>query len=604
MQKKYGFEPLGPADGPVKRAILGENNARLYGYTPKMRAAIRGRQGHVLQGALREARRRSHQPRLRLREQGLSFARAVSETGRGSFRLRRYEATRRTLIRQRSSSARKPASSSSQSNAGWSVRSVMSWSAWPVQGDSSKKTAKKANAESGGGRDPIMWSRHALRRLPDRSRRRSAPTGRPTSATWRASSTSSSPRARTAWCFQASPASSRRSRRDERRVLVDAVRERRARTDSAGRRRVRRECERRGRATQRRRARSAPSPSWPWRRRRCAMTSAAQVDYYRRIAAERLPIILQNAPPPAGCGLSPERIAEIVAAVPGIAYVKEETLPCGQRITRLLELMPASGGRLRRRRRALHHRRARARRLWHDAGMRADRPARAAVRCASRRRRGRGAATVHADAAAAQFPGRVPHGDDQGSAAASRRDHGDARARGRAEARRRRPARARRAARRTATCCRRQDADRSFEGGLDHAERSSRSRCLRCRGDRARRRRARADDARLPDLAGRGAGRLDVVEGADRRVREALSGREDQPAAGAVRAVRQADDRALRRRQSAGHRAPAVARLRELRRPGLARAARRSPQGDRHRRRTGRRCSPRCSGTARRRACC
>jgi hypothetical protein len=32
MQKKHGFKPLGPADGPVKSAILGENNARLYKY--------------------------------------------------------------------------------------------------------------------------------------------------------------------------------------------------------------------------------------------------------------------------------------------------------------------------------------------------------------------------------------------------------------------------------------------------------------------------------------------------------------------------------------------------------------------------------------------
>lgn len=69
-----------------------------------------------------------------------------------------------------------------------------------------------------------------------------------------------------------------------------------------------------------------------------------QVDYYRRIAAERLPVILQNAPPPAGCGFAPERIAAIVAAVPGIAYVKEETLPCGQRITRLRELLPGLAG--------------------------------------------------------------------------------------------------------------------------------------------------------------------------------------------------------------------------------------------------------------------
>ena len=66
----------------------------------------------------------------------------------------------------------------------------------------------------------------------------------------------------------------------------------------------------------------------------------AQVAYYRRIAAVGLPIILQNAPPPAGCGLAPERIVEIVAQVPGVAYVKEETLPCGQRISRLLALAP------------------------------------------------------------------------------------------------------------------------------------------------------------------------------------------------------------------------------------------------------------------------
>ena len=32
MQKKYGLKPLGPADGPVKNAIFGENSARLYKY--------------------------------------------------------------------------------------------------------------------------------------------------------------------------------------------------------------------------------------------------------------------------------------------------------------------------------------------------------------------------------------------------------------------------------------------------------------------------------------------------------------------------------------------------------------------------------------------
>jgi predicted TIM-barrel fold metal-dependent hydrolase len=40
MQKKYGFKPLGPADGPVKNAIFGGNNARLYRFTPKMQAEV------------------------------------------------------------------------------------------------------------------------------------------------------------------------------------------------------------------------------------------------------------------------------------------------------------------------------------------------------------------------------------------------------------------------------------------------------------------------------------------------------------------------------------------------------------------------------------
>src|SRR5262249_53360498 len=30
MQKKYGFKPLGPADGPVKNTIFSGNNARIY----------------------------------------------------------------------------------------------------------------------------------------------------------------------------------------------------------------------------------------------------------------------------------------------------------------------------------------------------------------------------------------------------------------------------------------------------------------------------------------------------------------------------------------------------------------------------------------------
>jgi predicted TIM-barrel fold metal-dependent hydrolase len=40
MQRQYGFAPLGAADGPVKSAIFGGNNARLYDFTPAQRAAL------------------------------------------------------------------------------------------------------------------------------------------------------------------------------------------------------------------------------------------------------------------------------------------------------------------------------------------------------------------------------------------------------------------------------------------------------------------------------------------------------------------------------------------------------------------------------------
>jgi hypothetical protein len=40
IQKSYGLKPLGPADAPVKTAIFGDNNARLYGYSPKMQSAL------------------------------------------------------------------------------------------------------------------------------------------------------------------------------------------------------------------------------------------------------------------------------------------------------------------------------------------------------------------------------------------------------------------------------------------------------------------------------------------------------------------------------------------------------------------------------------
>ena len=40
IQKKYGYAPLGAADGRVKNMIFGENNARLYNFKPEQRAAL------------------------------------------------------------------------------------------------------------------------------------------------------------------------------------------------------------------------------------------------------------------------------------------------------------------------------------------------------------------------------------------------------------------------------------------------------------------------------------------------------------------------------------------------------------------------------------
>jgi 4-hydroxy-tetrahydrodipicolinate synthase len=52
--------------------------------------------------------------------------------------------------------------------------------------------------------------------------------------------------------------------------------------------------------------------------------------------------MLQNVPLPVGAGLDPEVLLEILAAVPSIRYIKEETLPSGQRLTELLARGPAS----------------------------------------------------------------------------------------------------------------------------------------------------------------------------------------------------------------------------------------------------------------------
>lgn len=72
---------------------------------------------------------------------------------------------------------------------------------------------------------------------------------------------------------------------------------------------------------------------------------ARHVAFYAAIgdAVPGFPLMLQNAPAPNGAGLPPESVAAIAAQVPAIRTVKEETLPCGQHVTRILA---AAAGRL------------------------------------------------------------------------------------------------------------------------------------------------------------------------------------------------------------------------------------------------------------------
>ena len=76
---------------------------------------------------------------------------------------------------------------------------------------------------------------------------------------------------------------------------------------------------------------------------RDATAPAAIVDFFAAAAAvAAVPIMLQNAPPPAGSGLPVDVVLEVVRAVPAIAYVKEEALPSGARISRLIAGAPAT----------------------------------------------------------------------------------------------------------------------------------------------------------------------------------------------------------------------------------------------------------------------
>ena len=70
----------------------------------------------------------------------------------------------------------------------------------------------------------------------------------------------------------------------------------------------------------------------------CGQDIAKHVAFYAAVAdaAPGIAIMLQNAPAPNGAGLSPEAVAAVTAQVPAIRTVKEETLPCGQHVTRIL----------------------------------------------------------------------------------------------------------------------------------------------------------------------------------------------------------------------------------------------------------------------------
>jgi 4-hydroxy-tetrahydrodipicolinate synthase len=70
---------------------------------------------------------------------------------------------------------------------------------------------------------------------------------------------------------------------------------------------------------------------------------AAHTAFFQNIGkATGIPILLQNAPGPNGAGLSPEAVAEIARAVEAVEYVKEETLPCGQNLSRIQAAAGAS----------------------------------------------------------------------------------------------------------------------------------------------------------------------------------------------------------------------------------------------------------------------
>lgn len=73
-------------------------------------------------------------------------------------------------------------------------------------------------------------------------------------------------------------------------------------------------------------------------------TAHAQIEFFSAItqALPHTPIVLQNVPAPVGAGLDPAVLIEILNAVPDIRYVKEETLPSGQRLSIVIRDAPGT----------------------------------------------------------------------------------------------------------------------------------------------------------------------------------------------------------------------------------------------------------------------
>ena len=69
-----------------------------------------------------------------------------------------------------------------------------------------------------------------------------------------------------------------------------------------------------------------------------------QVAFFSAVAAAvpGVALMLQNVPPPAGAGLEASAVLEVARAVPAVRYVKEETLPSGQRLTQVRAQAPSS----------------------------------------------------------------------------------------------------------------------------------------------------------------------------------------------------------------------------------------------------------------------